>query len=200
MAQSMSKDSSMQDESRNSPGSQERRARRGRRSGVQIVEFSLCLIPMLSLVTVLMTTTWAIFAKASLQRAVREGVRSGITLTAGQMVGSACLTDTVKGIVQTDSFGFLSGASGLAKIKVNYYLPPAASSSGAVTDVSGNNNGDVGGNIMQVSVQSFTLTDLIPRIYGTRPVTEADGPFVFSVYSADLIEPNTNPPCIGVAP
>ena len=177
-----------------------RRKRRSRRSGVQLVEFTLCLLPLLSLITVLMSTTWAIFAKASLQRAVREGVRTGITLTSGQMVGSACLTDTVKGIVQTDAFGFLAGSSGLAKIKVNYFLPPAATSSSGVTDVSGNSNGDVGGNIMQVSVQNFSLTDLIPRIYATHPVSEADSPFVFSVYSADMIEPSTQPPCIGTAP
>ncbi len=88
------------------------------------------------MMTVLLDTGWAIFAESTLQRAVRIGVRTGVTLTASQMAAGACLTDTVKGIVQSNAFGLLNGSSGLAKIKVNYFLPPAPNSSSPATDVS----------------------------------------------------------------
>jgi Flp pilus assembly protein TadG len=177
-----------------------RTRRAGRRKGAQLIEFTLVLIPLLSMVFVLLDTAWAIYAKATLQRAVREGVRTGITLTSSQMANGACLTDTVKSLVQTQAMGLLNGATGLAYIKVTYYLPPSPTSASGVTDVSGNSNGDAGGNIMQVSVQNYSLSALLPRIFGTKTGNVDDSPFIFSVWSADMIEPTSAPPCIGTAP
>jgi Flp pilus assembly protein TadG len=173
-------------------------AARSRRKGQYLIEFSLILIPLLSMVFVLMNAAWAIFAQATLQRAVRIAVRTGITLTASDMVGSACLTDTVKGLVQNNSLGLLNGSSGLAKIKINYYQPPAPSSTADPADVSTSASGDVGGNIMQVSVQNFSLVPLVPRVF-FRGITDSAA-MVFGVSSADIIEPSWSPPCIGVAP
>lgn len=178
-----------------------RRAARARRcKGSELLEFSLVVLPLLAMMTVLVDTAWAIFAESTLQRAVRIGVRTGVVLTGAQMVGSACLTDTVKGVVQTNAFGLLNGASGLAKIKVNYYLPPAPSSASAATDVSAQASGDAPGNIMKVSVQGFSLNPLMPRIYGGRIPVDNSATVVANVNSADIIEPSRNPPCIGTAP
>ena len=180
--------------------SPENRAARQKRSrGSELLEFTLVLLPMMAMITVLVDTAWAVYAESTLQRAVRIGVRQGVTLTAAQMNGSACLTDTVKGIVQTNSFGLLNGSSGLAKVKVNYYLPPPTNSSSPATDVSTQTNGDAPGNIMKVSVQGFSLVPLMPRIFGGRWGVD-NAPLVISVNSADLIEPDRNPPCIGTAP
>jgi Flp pilus assembly protein TadG len=181
--------------------SQVSQRRRRRSRGSEIVEFTLVFLPMLAFVTVLADTAWAIWAKATLQRAVRLGVRVGVTLTANEMSGGACLTDTVKGTVQSYSFGLLTGASGLAKIKVNYLQPPAPGSNAAATDVSAQANGDQGGNIMVVSVQNYSLNPLMPRItsWSTAP---DNNPLVFTVSSADMIEPSgaQSAPCIGAAP
>lgn len=179
---------------------QHRRAERARRRrGSELLEFSLVIVPLLAMMTVLLDTGWAIFAESTLQRAVRIGVRTGVTLTASQMSGGACLTDTVKGVVQSNSFGLLNGSSGLAKIKVNYFLPPAPNSSSAATDVSTQADGDAPGNIMQVSVQGYSLHPLMPRVYGLRGVDNSDL-VIANVNSADIIEPSRNPPCIGTAP
>ena len=179
--------------------SQVSQRRRRRSRCAEIVEFTLVFLPMLAFVTVIADTAWAIWAKATLQRAVRLGVRVGVTLTAAQMSNGACLTETVKGTVQAYSFGLLSGTSGLNLIKVNYFKPPAPGSGAAATDVSNQPGGDQGGNIMQVSVQNFSLVPLMPRI--TSWNTAADrNPLVLSVNSADLIEPSNTPPCIGTAP
>jgi len=162
----------------------------------------LVLLPMLAMVTVLVDTSWAVYAKATLQRAVRIGVRTGITLTASQMATGACLTDTVKGIVQSNAMGLLHGSSGLALIKVHYFEPPAPSSTGAATDVSTQSNGDQSGNIMQVSVENYSLIPLLPRIYNWKTAADKNPLVIQGVYSADLIEPSTvaQRPCIGTAP
>jgi hypothetical protein len=178
-----------------------RRPRAVRCRGAEPLEFTLVLLPLLAMLTVLMDTSWAVFAKATLQRAVRIGVRTGITLTASQLAHGACLTDTVKSTVQANAIGLLAGSSGLGLIKVNYFQPPAVDSNSAATDVSANSDGDLPGNIMQVSVQNFSLIPLLPRIFNWKEKPDTS-PLVFSVYSADLIEPasGTDRPCIGTAP
>ena len=169
------------------------------------MEFCLVLLPLLSMVTVLVDSSWAVFAKASLQRAVRYGVRTGVTLTSSQMAQGACLTDTVKGIVQANAMGLLgsgTGASKYALIKVHYFQPPAANSNSAATDVSSHTDGDQPGNIMQVSVQSYSLVPLLPRLFNWKTTPDSNPLVIQGVYSADLIEPAsvTDRPCIGTAP
>jgi len=182
------------------PESSGRPARRSKsRRGSETVEFTLVLLPLLAMLGGVVDTAWAVWAKSTLQQAVRLGVRTGVTLTAGQMVGGACLTDTVKGIVQSNAMGLLRGSSGLSKIKVNYIQPPAPNSNAAAVDVSALATADAPGNIMQVSVQGFSLVPLLPRITSWHGPVDTS-PLIVTVYSADLIEPNRNPPCVGTAP
>jgi hypothetical protein len=113
------------------------------------------------------------------------------------MSGGACLTDTVKSIVQANSLGLLNGATGLSYIQVNYFAPPPPGSTAGTTNVSGQSNADASGNIMQVSVQALPVQPLMP-VMGLGNVVPAALPI--TVYSSDLIEPTTNPPCVGTAP
>jgi Flp pilus assembly protein TadG len=176
--------------------------------GSQVLEFTFCFLPLLAMTTVLLDTAWAVMAKATIQRAVRVGVRTGITLTASSpQITAGGLTGTVKGIVQSNSLGLLNGATGLTYIKVNYYAPPATGSSSPVSDVSTcaavsvscPTLADVGGNIMQVSVQGLVIPSLIPRVFGGNGAVD-NNPTTVTVYSADLIEPHDNPPAVGTAP
>jgi hypothetical protein len=169
------------------------------RRGAELIEFTLVLLPLFAMLFVLLDFAWIIFAQATLVRAVRVAVRDGITLTSAQMVNGACLTDTVKGVVQQNGLGFLKGTSGLAYIKVNYFLPPAPGSSAGATDVSTLSSGNAPGNIMQVSVASYSLPAFLPRIFNWKQAPDS-GAFVFTVSSADVIEPSRSPPCIGTAP
>jgi Flp pilus assembly protein TadG len=179
------------------PAKQSQR-RAGRRKGSEIIEFTLCLLPLLMMLTTLLDIAWAVYAQATIQRAVRQACRTGIILTNSQMAQGATLTSTVKGVVQQYAFGFLNGTTGLAYIKVNYFQPPAPSSSAAATDVSTQTNGNAPGNIMQVSVQSFPVKPLLPQIFAWKDI-EFNLQHV-SAYSADVIEPSSNPPPIGTAP
>jgi hypothetical protein len=69
------------------------------------MESALVILPLLAMVAVVVDTAWAVYAKAPLQRTVRMGVRTGITLTSSQMATGACLTDTVKIGEHHASFG-----------------------------------------------------------------------------------------------
>ncbi len=155
------------------------------------------MLPLFAMIFVLLNIAWAVFAESTLQRAVRVAVRYGITVSSTNT--GSCLTDVVKADVQANSLGLLNGTTGLGYIKVNYFLPPSASATTAPTDVSTAANADAGGNIMQVSVQGYSLLPIVPRI--TNWQTPADkSPLIVSVYAADLIEPNRTPPCVGTAP
>jgi hypothetical protein len=121
------------------------------------------------------------------------------------MTNGACLTDTVKGVVQANAMGLLgsgTGSSGHALIKVHYFQPPATGSTSASTDVSANPDGDQPGNIMQVSVQGYSVVPLLPRIFNWKTAPDKNPLVIQGVYAADLIEPasSTVRPCIGTAP
>jgi Flp pilus assembly protein TadG len=178
----------------------QRRQRSSR--GAEIVEFTLILLPMLGFITVLTSMAWGIWAKATLERAVRIGVRTGVTLTSAQMSNGSCLTDVVKSTVQANAFGLLAGASGLSMIKVNFYQPPSATdSTSPVNDVTSQANGNAPGNLMMVSVQGFQLNPLMPRIYGsTNQAPDRNTTALGGVTSMDRIEPSNSAPCKGSAP
>jgi hypothetical protein len=167
--------------------------------GSEVLEFALVIVPFLAMVAVLLAMSWAVFVKSSMQRAVRVAVEQGVSLSSSQLGQGACLTDTVKGIVQQNSVGMLQGSSGLASIKVNYFQPPAPGSNGAVTDVSTQSNADAPGNIMQVSIQNFSLNPLMPRVYSTNQAVD-NTPTGLTVYAAGVIQLTASQPCVGTAP
>ena len=176
----------------------DRGLRRNRRKGAEFLEFTLVFLPMLGMILVLMDISWAVFAKSTLEYAVRRGVRTGITITGTQATAAGgCLTDIVKNTVQARALGLLSGSSGLSKIKVNYFLPSGTGT--AATDVSSQADGNKPLNIMQVSVQGFALKALTPRIWTWKQSADTGATPIYAA-AADLIEASRDVPCIGTAP
>lgn len=165
-----------------------------------MLEFTLALLPLLMMIIVLLDASWAIFVKSTLAYAVRTGVRQGITITGTQATAAGSnLTLMVKTTVQRNALGMLAGDAGLAKIKVNYFLPPIPGSNAAALDVSAQTNGNAALNIMQVSIQGFSLGPLVPRIFGWKAPLDTSRTAIGAV-AADLIEPSRDPPPIGAAP
>jgi hypothetical protein len=163
-------------------------------------EFTITFLPMLVMVFYLLNVSWAIFAKSSLEYAVRVGVRYGITVTGTQATAAKSdLTTMVKAMVQANAMGLLPGANGLLKIKVNYLQPPAPNTASAPTDVSKQNYGNSPGNILQISIQGFTLLPLAPRIFTWNQLPDKSAS-PLSAIAADLIEPSNDLPPIGSAP
>lgn len=146
----------------------------------------MTFFPFLALITVLLSISWAIFAKSALQYAVKVAVRTGITIDK-TAAGSSDLTTLVKNMVKSNSFGFLKDTS---LVQVHYYQPPLPGSSGSMTDVStvttGSNPGNSAGNVMVVSVSGYSLPTLIPRIFRWNAIDKS--PTTIDVSSADLIE------------
>ena len=169
-----------------------------RRRGNEILEFALVFAPFMAGVTSLIGIGWDIFANATLQRAVRVGVTYAVTVTSTQ-IASGCLTDNVKALVQANALGFLNGSTGLSQIQVHYYQPPNPNSQAALLDVSSQSTGNSPGNVIQVSVPAYSLAKLIPRIVNGYSAPDTSSQSI-SVYSAGMLEPNANPPCIGTAP
>ncbi len=176
-----------------------RSARNRSRRGAELIEFTLVMLPMLALSGVLLNVSWGVFTKSTIQRAVRLGVRRGVTLTADQLPDGSDLTTIVKDTVQQNAMGMLAGDSRRQLIKVHYFKPPGVGSTDPVTDVSGDTDGNAAGNIMQVGVENYSLIPLVPMIFSFRE-QPVNNPLVFSVYSADRIEPTRNQPPIGQAP
>jgi len=177
-----------------------RKSRAVRCNGSELIEFTLSFLPMLVMVFYLLDVSWAIFVKSSLEYAVRSGVRYGITITGTQATAAGSnLTAMVKAKVQSNSMGLLTGATGLTKIFVHYFQPPSPGSNAAATDVSTQSYGNTPGNILQVSIQNFTLVPLAPRIFSWNQKPD-DSATPIGAMAADLIEPSTDLPPIGTAP
>jgi hypothetical protein len=175
-----------------------RRLRAARRKGQEVVEFGFIILPLFGFIFVTLDIAWTIFAQGTLQYAVRTGVRYGVTNQ--DVPGGSSLTAEIKNLVQRSSLGLLAGASGREKIKVHYYKPVLDEDlepTGELLDVSGESNGNMGGNLMVVSVEAFSLAALFPRV-STKGVDNK--PVIFSVEAADQIEPRAARPPIGSAP
>jgi len=170
-----------------------------RQKGAELIEFTLCFLPLMIMILVLIDAAWAIFAKSTLTFAVRMALRTGITITGTQ--ASAANSDLVamtKANVQKYSLGMLRGSSGLAKIKVHFWQPPAPGTNAAPTLVDSASDANKPYNIMQVSVEGFTLSPLIPRLFSWKQLDTSATPIAATSY--DLIEPSRDVPPKGTAP
>jgi Flp pilus assembly protein TadG len=179
--------------------------RRRRSRGSELMEFTLVLLPLLGFIFLLLDVTWSVFVKSTLQQAVRVGARYGVTNPiaadgSSNTPDGACLTESVKARVQESAMGLLKGASGLSSIKVRYYLPPAPNSNDPIVEVSGLTSANAGGNIMVVSVENYSAALLVPIVMSGWAQKSITSPLVYTVRSADRIEPSRNPPCAGSSP
>ena len=161
---------------RNEPG-----ARRGaRQHGAEMVETSLILTPLLLMTFFVLDMGMGIFLRSTFQRAVRAGVRYGIT---GQNTTGPCQDDSIRTIVQQNALGFLGSAGSLAAIKVNF-LDPATGTAGT----------NKSGNIVEVSVQGWQFN---PFGQFGRLGSKQD----ISATSFDVMEPYPGAqPCISHTP
>jgi hypothetical protein len=155
---------------------------------------------MTMMIFVLLDMSWAFFAKSTLNYAVRTGLRYGITVTGTQASAAGSnLVAMVKGNVQQNALGLLSGSAGLAKIKVHFYAPPAPGTNAAPTLVDNQADANKPLNIMQVSVEGFALAPLLPRLFGLyQPIDKTASSITATSY--DMIEPSRDVPPKGVAP
>lgn len=143
--------------------------RRGRTRGQAMVELGLVLVTFMALVLAICDYGMAIWAKATLQHAVREGVRYAITYkTEVGMKHDA----SIASIVKFNSMGLLKSDANAAKIKIRYFDPANPS-----TEIAANSPGS----IVQVSVEGYVWKWMIPLWRSKTPMT-------LFVLSADRME------------
>jgi len=143
--------------------------------GSQLVEAGLMLLPFLVLLFMTMDTAWALLVKATLQHAVREGVRYAVT---GQTSGSNGQIASIEQVVLNQSLGLLTGSQA-ATLSVQFLDP------GTLAPTASNQ----GGNLVQVSVTDYQITPLAPLLRSATPVP-------VSVTSIDKLEGSPG----GIAP
>ncbi len=144
-------------------------AMRSGKAGAELVEFSLVMIPLFSILFLVIDLSWMLFARATLQYAVREGVRYAVT---GQTISGMGQDNSIRSVVQQYSMGLLAGTSGAAKISIAYFDP--------------NNNlvatsSNAGGNLVQVSVTGVNILPMAPLLHSASPLSMA-------AVSSDVVE------------
>jgi Flp pilus assembly protein TadG len=160
--------------------------RKQARRGNTMLELALILTPMFALLLSIVELSLPIFKKSTFQDAVREGVRYGITYqTTYNGTSYASQTAAIQAVVQNNAMGFLAGASGLAKIYVNYYLPVSP-----FTSVTGTSTANADGNILEVSVQGYSSPWIAPIawFYGSTTFQVTGTPLTIAASSADRLE------------
>jgi Flp pilus assembly protein TadG len=155
-----------------------RQGQSGRR-GAELIEACFVFLGFLGLLFLLLNLCWVVFAKASLQHAVREGCRYAVT---GQTSGSLGQLASVRQVVQANAMGFLYAASDYSKINITFYRTDT------LTPVVGAGS-NIGGNLVIISVDGYTIKPLIPLLISSSPLT-------FSVRAGDKLEASPG----GIAP
>lgn len=150
--------------------------RKRRERGSQFVEAGLMLVPFLALAFLVLDAGWAVFVEATLQHAVREGTRYAVT---GQTENGLGQGASIQAVVQKYAFGLLDGAQANT-LTINCWKPADAKPSPA--DATQCN---VGGNVVEVSIQGYRITPLAPLLRSGSPV-------VFAVSAADIVEGAAN--------
>jgi Flp pilus assembly protein TadG len=155
-------------------------ARRRRCSnGNAMIEWMLVLLPYMAILTFFFDVTFAIYSWSTIQNAVREGCRYAITFqTSGQLGQDA----SIKQVVAQYSMALVASNSSL--INVNYFAPSApnvAIAPGATPA------GNVPGNIVEVSIQSYPIQWLFPLSGTIINPYRSTTPSAISVYSSDIL-------------
>ncbi|GIU79982.1 MAG: hypothetical protein KatS3mg005_3220 [Bryobacteraceae bacterium] len=141
-----------------------------RRRGATIVEMSFVVIALFGLLFLLIDLSWVVFAKASIQHAVREGCRFAVTSQTLTGMGHIA---SIREVVRRNSMGFI-GEPQLNNIQVRFYNPET------LQPVSGPGS-NAGGNLVIVAVENFEVRPLVPLVRSADPIR-------FSVRAADRME------------
>jgi hypothetical protein len=114
--------------------------------------FELGIGRFVGLVFLILDIAWAFYVRATLQNAVREGVRYAVT---SQTLTGLGQDASIKSIVQQNAMGLLSGSAGAALVTIQYYAP------NTLLPISGLDSNQ-GGNIVEVYVHGYSLPPLGP--------------------------------------
>ena len=157
-----------------------RKRRRDRRCGSQLVEAMLTMLPFFAMVFLVIDGAWGLFIKSTLQQAVREGVRYAVT---GQVSGALGQVASIEAVVKKQALGLLNSQS--ATLTVHFLNPSTLADLGTAAGA------NQGGNIVEVEVTGYQFKPLAPLFRSSASIA-------FNVTAADVIEGSSGgvPPAI----
>ena len=160
-------------------------------SGSQMIELGFVLLPFIAILTSFFDVSFVLFSWSTIQNAVREGCRYAITFQTAPPSGATWTCNghqdnCIQNAVAYYSMGLVTQAGGL--INVNYYTQAAPTAAIASP------NGNVPGNIVQVSILNYPLQWMVPLSgtggagtgSGTSPF-RSTSPTTVNVYSYDVL-------------
>ncbi len=165
--------------------------RNRRRRGSETLEFTFMFAPLFAMLFLVLNIAWGIFTKASIQWAVRMGVRQGVVATSDTVAnaGASSLTDLVQKTVKRHSFGLVSDTN---EIHICLWKVPDTQTGGTLINVTYDPAGNNQYNIMQVSVENHKVPYFLPFIFDWHDSTTTG--WYINAASADRIEPNSRLP------
>jgi Flp pilus assembly protein TadG len=153
-----------------------------RRSGNTVLEMVFTLLPTFALIFAFVDFGLLLFRWSTLQNAVREGCRYAITFQTSGALGQDA---SIQQVVQNFSMGVLSTASTAGQINVNYYATNALN-----TPIPVANGGNVPGNLVEVSVQGISWSQLAPLSgsFGAGiPFFRSTNAITLNIFSSDIL-------------
>jgi Flp pilus assembly protein TadG len=157
--------------------------RKRKQRGSEMLEFTMAFLPMLMFMFLILDVAWAVYTRATLQYAVAQGLRYGVTSQTTTINGTALgQVDSIRRKVQKSAFGKLGTTnSGTAwnSIQVHFYTPAGVD----CTTTEGCNKTQP---LVEVSVESFSQSTFMPTI--RIPGLGTMNPIIMSARAWDRME------------
>jgi Flp pilus assembly protein TadG len=134
--------------------------------GGALMEGTAVTLLLFGLLFLVVDLALALFTKATLQAAVRAGVRLAVT---EQLGSNLYLNDAITQTVQQNALGILNGTNGACKIAINYYNP-----------ITGQADTGTGGDVVEVSIVGYK--------YQPVGILKSSSPVTISASSSDVME------------
>lgn len=147
------------------------------RRGNAFLEFALVFLVLLTMIVGMFEFAWALFLRATFHHAVREGARFAITGNAG----SSGLDDSIKQVIERNTFGLLSGSKLDEHVSVEFFDPTCPN--GATCPLAAAEPGA----IVRVGINCYSLvpiTNLVRKDEQGDPL-----PITLTVTASDKMEP-----------
>jgi len=142
-------------------------ARKNSQRGQAMLEAAGIVLLLLGLMFLVVDLSFTLFTKATLQEAVKAGVRFAVTDQLGS--GQSYMNDSIVQVVQQNALGMLNGSNGACKISINYFNPTTGAASTGT-----------GGDVVEVSVTGYS--------YSPVGILKSSSPISITASSSDVLE------------
>jgi hypothetical protein len=126
--------------------------------GNTIIEFAFMCLPFFAVIFATIDFAMAVFLRATMQHAVREGARYAVTYQT--LTPSTCQDESIKAKVLYAAAGMLRPEQLDDKVKIEYYLPDTLSPTADNSP----------GNIVEVSIENFQYRWICPLWRSAEPM------------------------------